>query len=183
MIGAKEKLAARLGPALLDERQGQAPGRRIRRPRREAEGATAANVDALIIQMGNNGPLYSEEMEAIRKATARRRRALPDQRPRAGLLDRRVRRNARRSRRDLAPHDADRLALGRGGPRDSLLWDGLHLNPAGAGVYARIVSRAVHDHFRCARGSTSPQAESKPRRKPRAQSPRGCRTPAQEMSK
>ena len=32
--------------------------------------ARGGNVDALIIQMGNNGPLYSDEMEAMREAIA-----------------------------------------------------------------------------------------------------------------
>ena len=30
---------------------------------------------------------------------------------------------------------------------ENLLWDGIHLTPGGAGVYARLVSRVVHEHI------------------------------------
>ena len=82
MIGAKDRLAARLGPRFsMNAKVGRQADEFVDLAERLQ--ARGGHVDALIIQMGNNGPLYGDEMEALRKATSQRRRALPDQRPRA----------------------------------------------------------------------------------------------------
>ena len=66
MIGAKDSLAARLGP-------GFSMSAKVGRQASEFVEITAAparqghHPDALIIQMGNNGPLYGEDMEASRR--------------------------------------------------------------------------------------------------------------------
>ena len=97
--------------------------------------------------MGNNGPLYSDEMEALQKATPNVGELflVNDHAPVSWIG--RVQPRPRRSRRGLAAHDADRLARGGRRPR-SLLWDSIHLTPAGAGVYARLVAGAVHTELR-----------------------------------
>jgi hypothetical protein len=69
MIGAKDKLAGRLGPGFsMSAEVGRQAGDFVaiaRRLKREGHAP-----DAMIVQMGNNGPLYSDEMEALRKATS-----------------------------------------------------------------------------------------------------------------
>jgi hypothetical protein len=58
-----------LRAALLDERQARPTGRRICRPGAEAE-TTRRPQRCPDHQIGNNGPLYGDEMEALRKATS-----------------------------------------------------------------------------------------------------------------
>jgi peptidoglycan/LPS O-acetylase OafA/YrhL len=146
MIGAKERLAARLGRRFSMNakvsRQADEFVDLVRRLR-----ARGGNIDALIIQMGNNGPLYSDEMEAIRRATANVGEVF--------LIN------------DLAPvswsaESDEKLAEAAAtwphtelidwhaavdGHQDRLTWDGLHLTPAGAGVYTRLVTHAVRSRF------------------------------------
>ena len=142
MIGAKDRLAARMGRRF-------SMNARVSRQADEFVGlverlkARGGNVDALIVQMGNNGPLYSDEMEAMRRATA----AIGE----VFLVN------------DLAPvswsDESDeklseavrtwphttlidwRSVVGK--HLDGLTWDGLHLTPAGAGVNTRLITKAV----------------------------------------
>ena len=147
MIGARDRLAARMGRRF-------SMNARVSRQADEFVGlverlkARGGNVDALIVQMGNNGPLYSDEMEAMRRATA----AIGE----VFLVN------------DLAPvswsDESDeklseavrtwphttlidwRSVVGK--HLDGLTWDGLHLTPAGAGVYTRLITKAVRARVR-----------------------------------
>jgi peptidoglycan/LPS O-acetylase OafA/YrhL len=69
MVGAKEKLAARLGRRFsMNSKVGRQADEFVDLARRLKR--RGGHIDALIIQMGNNGPLYGDEMEALRKATS-----------------------------------------------------------------------------------------------------------------
>ena len=142
MIGAEEKLAARLGPGFsMDARVGRQAdefvglAQRIKRQGHHPE--------AMIIQMGDNGPLYSEEMEALQKATSEVGELflINDHAPVSWVEE---------SNHALAEAAADwphttlidwASTADAGG--DSLFWDDIHLTPAGAGVYTRLVNAAV----------------------------------------
>jgi peptidoglycan/LPS O-acetylase OafA/YrhL len=140
MIGAKDKLAARLGPGFsMSAEEGRQAGEFVaiaRRLKRQGH-----HPDAMIVQMGNNGPLYSDEMEALRKATSEVRELfLIDDHAPVSWVDESNHALAEAAR-DW-PHTTliDWAAVAGG---DGLTWDGIHLTPAGAGVYARLVNRAV----------------------------------------
>jgi peptidoglycan/LPS O-acetylase OafA/YrhL len=142
MIGAKEKLAARLGPGFSMSaevgRQANEFVSIVQRLKREGH-----SPDAMIIQMGNNGPLYSDEMEALQKATSEVGELflINDYAPVSWVEESN---HALGEAARYWPHttliDWQPVAHSR----DGLLWDGIHLTPAGAGVYARLVSAAVH---------------------------------------
>ncbi len=69
MIGAKDKLAARFGPRFsMNAKLGRQADEFVNLAQRLKR--RGGHVDALIIQMGNNGPLYGDEMEDLRKATS-----------------------------------------------------------------------------------------------------------------
>jgi lysophospholipase L1-like esterase len=141
MVGAKEKLAARFGPRFsMNAKIGRQADEFVDLARRLKRGG---RVDDLIIQMGNNGPLYSDEMEALRKATSNVGELF--------LID------------DYAPVswvDESNHALAEAGEtwphttlidwapiaaaHQNLLWDGIHLTPGGAGVYTRLIVHAIH---------------------------------------
>jgi peptidoglycan/LPS O-acetylase OafA/YrhL len=143
MIGAKEKLAARFGPRFsLNAKVGRQADEFVKLVRRLKR--HGGHVDALIIQMGNNGPLYSSEMEDLRKASSH-----------VGELFL-VTDHAPVSWQDESNHaleEADRTwphtTLIDWAPvaaaHEDLLWDGIHLTPGGAGLYARLISAAVHE--------------------------------------
>jgi peptidoglycan/LPS O-acetylase OafA/YrhL len=143
MIGAKDKLAARLGPgfSLSAEvgRQANEFVEIVQRLRREGHAP-----EAMVIQMGNNGPLYGEDMEAIRKATAvvGQLFLINDHAPVSWVGE---------SNRALAeaarewPHTTLVDWRSASESEDGLLWDDIHLTPAGAGVYARLISATVHE--------------------------------------
>ncbi len=175
MIAAKEKLAARLGPRFSMNAR---VGRQADEFADLVEGlkGRGANVDALIIQMGNNGPLYSAEMEAIRKATANVGQLflVSDHAPVSwiGESD-----DALAEAADDWPHTTLIDWSSVAGDHDRLLWDDIHLKPAGVGVYARVLSRAVHAQFdwpaaRTGPGTPAGCARSRP----------GCKTGTQEAS-
>ena len=141
MIGAKDRLAARLGPRFSMNakvaRQASefvALARRLKR--------RGGKVDALILQMGNNGPLYGNDMEDLRKATSN-----------VGELFL-VTDHAPVSWQDESNHaleEADatwpHTTLIDWAPiaaaHENLLWDGIHLTPAAAGIYTRLIARTV----------------------------------------
>jgi peptidoglycan/LPS O-acetylase OafA/YrhL len=142
MIGAKQKLAARLGSGFsmsaAESRQADDFVAIVQRLKREGH-----SPDGMVIQMGNNGPLYSDEMEALQKATSEVGELflVNDHAPVSWL---------EQSNRALAEAGRDwpqttlidwQSAAEDGG--ESLFWDGIHLTPAGAGTYARLVARAV----------------------------------------
>jgi len=141
MIGAKEELAKRLGPGFSMSaevgRQAETFLEIVRRLRRGGH-----HPDVLVVQMGNNGPLYGEVMQAFQKATANVGELffVSDHAPVSWIDE---------SNHALAeaahewPHtrlidwrDASTSATG-------LLWDGIHLTPKGARLYARVVADAV----------------------------------------
>jgi peptidoglycan/LPS O-acetylase OafA/YrhL len=142
MIAAKERLAARLGPKF-------SMNARVARQADEfveiAEGFAGhgANVDALVIQMGSNGPLYSDEMEALRAATRNvgELYLINDHAPVSWLEESN---DALAEAARTWPHTTLVDWASVAGEHEKLLWDDIHLNPAGAGVYTRVVSRAVH---------------------------------------
>jgi peptidoglycan/LPS O-acetylase OafA/YrhL len=137
MIAAKDRLAVRLGPrfsmnAKIGRQADEFVGMAQQLQRR------GGRVDDLIIQMGDNGPLYSDEMEALRKATSN-----------VGELFL-ITDHAPVSWQDESNHALAEAAatwphttLIDWGPvaaaHENLLWDGIHLTPGGAGVYTRLI--------------------------------------------
>jgi hypothetical protein len=140
MIGAKAKLAARLGRGFSMSaevgRQADEFVAIVQRLKREGH-----HPQAMIVQMGNNGPLYSDEMEALRKATSGVGELfLIDDRAPVSWVEESNHALAEAAR-DW-PHTTlvDWAAVAGG---SGLTWDGIHLTPAGAGAYARLVAAAV----------------------------------------
>ncbi len=141
MIGAKDKLAARFGPRFSMNAK---VGRQADEFVDLAQHLKRRNgrIDALIIQMGNNGPLYGDEMEALRKATSNVGELflVSDHAPVSWQDE---------SNHALAEADATwpHTTLIDWAPvaaaHENLLWDGIHLTPAGAGVYARLIVSSV----------------------------------------
>jgi hypothetical protein len=143
MIAAKDKLATRLGPgfSLSAEVGRQADDFVAIAQRLKREGHALA---AMIIQMGNNGPLYGDEMEDLRKATSAVGELflIDDHAPVSWVGE---------SNHALAEaaRDWPHTTLIDWAPvadsHEDLLWAGIHLTPAGAGLYARLVSAVVHE--------------------------------------
>jgi peptidoglycan/LPS O-acetylase OafA/YrhL len=169
MIGAADKLAARLGPGFsMSAAVGRQAGEFVtiaQRLKREGH-----HPQALIVQMGNNGPLYSDEMEDLRKATSEVGELflVDDHAPVSWIGE---------SNHALseAARDWPHTALIDWGPiaasHENLLWDGIHLTPAGAGLYARLVSAAVHEKVAFP-PPPKPRAEQAPAPKRRRSEPR-----------
>jgi peptidoglycan/LPS O-acetylase OafA/YrhL/lysophospholipase L1-like esterase len=151
MIGAKERMAARFGPRFsMNAREGRQADEFVELARRLKR--HGGNVDALIVQMGNNGPLYGDEMEALREATSNVGELfLVNNHAPVPWAD--------ESNHALAeagatwPHTTliDWSAVASG--HEDLFWDGIHLTPAGAGVYTRLLLHSV----RSARPALGPQ--------------------------
>jgi peptidoglycan/LPS O-acetylase OafA/YrhL len=160
MIGAKDRLASRLGRRFsMNARVSRQAGDFVKLVRRLK--ARSGNVDALIIQMGNNGPLYSDEMEAIRRASAGVGELflINDKAPVS--WDDESDEKLAEAARDW-PHT--RLIDWRSrvdGHQDRLTWDGLHLTPAGAGAYTRLVTHEVRAAIDWPKRRARRQSESK----------------------
>ncbi len=142
MVGAKQQLAARLGPGFsMNARVGRQVDEVIALARKLKAGGHHPN--DLIIQIGNNGPLYSEEMDALRTATSEAGHLflINDHAPVswAGESNEKLAQAAKEW-----PHtsliDWSAAAKTRGG----VFWDGIHLTPTGAKLYADLVAGAVH---------------------------------------
>jgi peptidoglycan/LPS O-acetylase OafA/YrhL len=144
MIGAEEKLAKRLGPGFsMDAKVGRQADEFldiIRKIKREGH-----HPAAMVIQWGNNGPLYGEDMEALRAATTNVGQLflISDHAPVSWQDE---------SNKAIAEASEDwhdtteipwKVAAEEGG--ESLFFDGIHLTPKGAGVYARLVSQVLHE--------------------------------------
>jgi peptidoglycan/LPS O-acetylase OafA/YrhL len=144
MIGAEEKLEKRLGPGFsMDAKVGRQADEFleiISKIKQEGH-----HPDAMVIQWGNNGPLYSEDMEALRKDTTNVKQLflISDHAPVSWQDE---------SNEAIAEASSDwhhvteipwAKAAEEGG--ESLFWDGIHLTPKGAGVYARLVSKVLHE--------------------------------------
>ena len=144
MIGAEDKLAQRLGPGFsMDAKVGRQADEFLKIIRKIKHGGH--HPAAMVIQWGNNGPLYGEDMEALRAATTNVGQLflISDHAPVSWQDE---------SNEAIAEAASDwhhtteipwAQAAEEGG--ESLFWDGIHLTPKGAGVYARLVSRVVHE--------------------------------------
>jgi peptidoglycan/LPS O-acetylase OafA/YrhL len=173
MIGAADKLAGRLGPgfSLSAEVGRQASDFVAIAQRLKREGHAP---EAMIVQMGNNGPLYSDEMEGLRKATSEVGELflVNDHAPVSWVGE--SNHALAEAARDW-PHTTMIEWKPVADSHEGLLWDGIHLTPAGAGLYARLVSTAVHEKVafppqaRRAHRRQKPQKRAKPRRAPQAQ--------------
>jgi peptidoglycan/LPS O-acetylase OafA/YrhL len=141
MIGAKERLAARLGPGFsMDARVGRQADEFVELARKLK--ASGQEVDAMIVQMGSNGPLYSEEMDELRKATSRVGVLflVNDHAPVSWIEESN---DQLREASETWPRTRliDWATVAR--EHEKLTWDETHLTPAGAGVYTRILTRAL----------------------------------------
>jgi peptidoglycan/LPS O-acetylase OafA/YrhL len=151
MIGAEEKLAARLGPGFsMDAKVGRQADEFIAIVQKiKRDGHHPA---AMVIQWGNNGPLYGEDMEALHNATTNVGQLflISDHAP-VSWQD-----ESNNAIAEAAKdwHDTTeipwKVAAEEGG--ESLFFDGIHLTPKGAGVYARLVSQVVHEKVPFPRG-------------------------------
>ncbi len=151
MIGAEDNLAARLGPGFsMDAKVGRQADEFIEIIEKIKRGGH--HPAAMVIQWGNNGPLYSEDMEALRKATTNVGQLflISDHAPVSWQDE---------SNHAIAEacedwHHTTEIPWARVAEEEgeSLFWDGIHLTPKGAGVYARLVSRILHEKLRFPRG-------------------------------
>jgi peptidoglycan/LPS O-acetylase OafA/YrhL len=144
MIGAEESLAARLGPGFsMDAKVGRQADEFLAIVEKIKHGGH--HPAAMVIQWGNNGPLYSEDMEALRKATTNVGQLflISDHAPVSWQDESN---EAITEASELWHHTTEipwAKAAEEGG--ESLFWDGIHLTPKGAGIYARLVSQVVHE--------------------------------------
>jgi lysophospholipase L1-like esterase len=143
MIGARDRLAARLGPGFSMNaevgRQADDFVALVQQLRREGK-----TPNAVIIQMGNNGPLYGDDMEAIQKATARVGQLflINDHAPVSWI-------DESNDAIDEAgkdwPHTTVIDWAAVAADHEGLLWDGIHLKPAAAALYTQLVNEAVRE--------------------------------------
>ena len=143
MIGAKEQLASRLGPGFsMNAKVGRQADEFVALVEQlRQEGKTP---NAVIIQMGNNGPLYGEYMEAIQKATAGVGEVfLINDRAPVSWIDE-SNSAIEEAGRDW-PHTTVIDWASVAAANEDLLWDGIHLTPAAAVLYARLVNEAVRE--------------------------------------
>ena len=141
MIGAKDRLAAHFGPRFsMNAKLGRQADEFVALAQRLKR--RGGHVDALIIQMGNNGPLYGDQMEELRKATSEVGELflVTDHAPVSWQDESN---HALEEADETWPHttliDWGSVAAAH----ENLLWDGIHLTPGGAGVYARLLNRKV----------------------------------------
>jgi peptidoglycan/LPS O-acetylase OafA/YrhL len=144
MIGAEENLEHRLGPGFsMDAKVGRQADEFIAIVRQiKREGHHPA---AMVIHWGNNGPLYGEDMEALRAATTNVGQLflISDHAP-VSWQDESNKAIAEAA--EQWHHTTEipwKVAAEEGG--ESLFYDGIHLTPKGAGVYARLVSKVLHE--------------------------------------
>jgi peptidoglycan/LPS O-acetylase OafA/YrhL len=139
MLAAQPALERRLGDVRVDARVGrQAKDIIARLGAYRRAGRLPARV---VVQIGENGPLYGADLRRLRRVL--------DGVPRVVLVNVRVPRSwedqvDRALTAGVASWSGARLADWRdASARGGLLWDGAHPNPAGARVYARVVARAL----------------------------------------
>jgi lysophospholipase L1-like esterase len=151
MIGAEDNLEKRLGPGFsMDAKVGRQADEFLAIIEKIKQGGH--HPQAMVIQWGNNGPLYSEDMEALRKATTNVGQLflISDHAP-VSWQDESNEAIAEAS--ELWHHTTEipwAKAAEEGG--ESLFWDGIHLTPKGAGVYARLVSQVLHEKIAFPKG-------------------------------
>jgi peptidoglycan/LPS O-acetylase OafA/YrhL len=178
MIGAAEKLAARLGPGFsMSAEVGRQAGEFVAIAQRLKREGHAPN--AMIVQMGNNGPLYSDEMEDLRKATSEVGELflIDDHAPVSWIGE--SNQALAEAARDW-PHTTLIDWAPVAAAHENLLWDGIHLTPGGAGLYTRLVSAAVHDKVAFP-PPPKPQARQASAPKPRRSEPRQAIAPARSL--
>ncbi|MCW2982104.1 MAG: acyltransferase 3 [Solirubrobacterales bacterium] len=144
MVGAEADLEKRLGPGFsMDAKVGRQADEFIAILEKIKKGGH--HPQAMVIQWGNNGPLYSEDMEALRKATTNVGQLflISDHAPVSWQDES----NEAIAEASKLWHDTTEIpwakAAEEGG--ESLFWDGIHLTPKGAGAYARLVSQVLHE--------------------------------------
>ncbi len=171
MIGARDRLAARFGPRFsMNARVGRQADEFVALARRLKR--RGGYVDALVIQMGNNGPLYGDELEDLRKATSEVGELflVTDHAPVSWQDES----NHALEEADATwPHTTLIDWASVAAAHENLLWDGIHLTPAGAGVYTRLIVRSVGYGYNS--NSCSPTRTSSPGSKPAAR--RAATTP------
>jgi peptidoglycan/LPS O-acetylase OafA/YrhL len=141
MIGAKEKLAARFGRRFsMNAKVGRQANEFVDLARRLKR--RGGHIDALIIQMGNNGPLYGDEMEALRKATSNVGELflVNDHAPVSWQDESN---HALEEADETWPHTTLIDWAPVAAAHENLLWDGIHLTPGGAGIYSRLIVHVV----------------------------------------
>jgi peptidoglycan/LPS O-acetylase OafA/YrhL len=144
MIGAQEQLASRLGPGFsMDAKVGRQADEFLEiigRIKREGH-----RPEAMVIQWGNNGPLYSEDMEQLRADTTNVGQLflISDHAP-VSWQDESDHAIAEASEQWHHTTEIPWAKTAEEGG-ESLFWDGIHLTPKGAGVYARLVSKVLHE--------------------------------------
>ena len=143
MIGAKEQLAARLGPGFsMNAEVGRQADQFVALVEQlKREGRTP---NAVIIQMGNNGPLYGEFMEAIQKATSNVGELflINDHAPVSWIDESNA---AIEEAGEDWPNTTVIDWASAAAAHEDLLWDGIHLKPAAAVLYANLVNQAVRE--------------------------------------
>jgi peptidoglycan/LPS O-acetylase OafA/YrhL len=143
MIGAADRLAARLGPGFSVNakvgRQADEFVEILQKLKREGHAP-----EAMIIQMGDNGPLYGEDMEAIQKATSDVGQLflITDHAPVSWQDESN---NALEEAAQQWPHTTLIDWAPVAAAHENLLWDGIHLTPGGAALYTRLVNRVVRE--------------------------------------
>ncbi|MGA8745507.1 MAG: acyltransferase family protein [Solirubrobacterales bacterium] len=141
MVGAKAQLAAHLGRGFsMNAKVGRQVGEVIDLARQLK--SSGQRPDDLILQIGNNGPLYSEEMQALRTATSEAGHIflVNDHAPVSWMAESNEKLSqAAQEWPATSLIDWNAAAKSRGG----LTWDGIHLTPAGARLYARLIAGAV----------------------------------------
>ncbi len=161
MIGAEKQLAARLGPGFSMSaeigRQADEFIKIVRKIKHEGH-----RPDAMIIQWGNNGPLYSDDMEALRQATTNVGQLfLVDDHAPVSWQD-----ESNHAIEEASEdwHDTTLIpwAETAADGEESWFYDGIHLTPSGAGVYARLVSEVVHEHVAFPAPAAARTAEKDP---------------------
>jgi hypothetical protein len=151
MIGAEDDLAARLGPGFsMDAKVGRQADEFIAIIEKIKK--AGHHPQAMVIQWGNNGPLYGEDMAALRKATTNVGQLflISDHAP---VSWQKESNEAIAEASELWHHTTEipwAKAAEEGG--ESLFWDGIHLTPKGARVYARLVSKVLHEKLAFPRG-------------------------------
>jgi peptidoglycan/LPS O-acetylase OafA/YrhL len=151
MIGAEANLEKRLGPGFsMDAKVGRQADEFIAIIEKIRKGGH--HPQAMVIQWGNNGPLYSEDMEALRKATTNVGQLflISDHAPVSWQDES----NEAIAEASKLWHNTTEIpwakAAEQGG--ETLFWDGIHLTPKGAGVYARLVSQVLHEKIAFPKG-------------------------------
>ncbi|MDX6622093.1 MAG: hypothetical protein QOE75_25 [Solirubrobacterales bacterium] len=166
MIGAKEQLAARLGPGFsMNAEVGRQADEFVALVEQlKREGRTP---NAVILHMGNNGPLYGEFMEAIQQATGNVGELvlINDHAPVSWIDESNA---AIEEAGEDWPHTTVVDWAAAAAAHEDLLWDGIHLKPAAAVLYANLVNKAVREKVSFP-PSPKAKAKAKPQKQPRRQ--------------